>query len=229
MSGRSGQFGQEKGAVRNWSRNRGKERGTRIAGASAGDRIAGSPRCCRRLRYMKVRHFLGSFHMFFWLARTGGDARTMPIWDSFCGGLQFIISMAERRSFGAAAGGAKGDAKVLHLPPKCNISVFGAPDQRERGPKRGEKCYKKMLQWGCYTFGQKSGEIGAPRERVFELILSAKSARKCGRSWSVVCQWCTGFVYVLYRFPEFCKREGPKPGCLPMYMKRVQFWRVSQI
>ena len=145
---------------------------------------------------------------------------------SICGGLRLIISMAEGRSFGGAARGAKGVSKALHFQRKCNISVFGAPDQREIGAKRGEKCYKKMFQWGCYTFGQKSAEIEAPRELVFELILAAKSARKCGRSRLVVCRWCTGFVYVLYRFPEFSKRERPKPGCLPMYMKRVQFWRV---
>ena len=47
---------------------------------------------------------------------------------------------------------------MLHFQRKCNISGFGAPDQRERGAKQGAKCYKKMFQWGCYTFGQKSGE-----------------------------------------------------------------------
>ena len=148
---------------------------------------------------------------------------------SFCGGRRFIILMAEGRSFGGAVRGAKGAAKVLHFPRKCNIPGFGAPDQREMRAKKGAKCYKKMFQWGCYTFGQKSGEIEASRERVFELILAARAARKCGCSRLVVCRRCTGFVYVLCRFPESSGRERPKPGCLPMYMKRVIFWGVSQI
>ena len=61
---------------------------------------------------------------------------------SFCGGLRFIISMAEGRSFGGAAEGAKGAAKVLHFQRKCCISVFGLLT-REKKAIKGEKCYGK--------------------------------------------------------------------------------------
>jgi len=94
--------------------------------------------------------------------------------------------MAEGRSFGAAAEGAKGAAKVLHLPRKCCISVFGLLTREKKG-KKGGKCYKKMHQWKCNTLGQKLGEIEAQGERVFELILAAISARKLGCSRLVVC------------------------------------------
>jgi len=39
-----------------------------------------------------------------------------------------------------------------------------------------------MHQWGCITFVKKSAEMEAPRERVFEMILAGKSARKHGCS-----------------------------------------------
>ena len=47
--------------------------------------------------------------------RGGAD---FAVLDSFCGGLRHIILMAEGRSFGAAAEGANGAAKVLHFPKK---------------------------------------------------------------------------------------------------------------
>ena len=101
------------------------------------------------------------------------------------------------RSCGGAEGRPKGAAKVLHFQRKCNISVFGSPDQREIGANRGEKCYKKMFQWGCYTFGQKSGEMEASREPVFELILAGKSEGKRDGSGTVLYNFCTGFVEVM--------------------------------
>ena len=165
-----------------------------VAGASAGVRIGSRPRRCRWLSYMKVHHSIGVLSYESVALRAGrGCADRAHLWllncpfgltlYSFYGGLQYIISMAEGHSFWSAARCGKGAAKVLHFRRKCNISVFGAPDQRERGAKKGEKCYKKMFQWGCYTFGKKSAEIEAPRERVFELILAAKPVRKfcCSR------------------------------------------------
>ncbi|MYJ77832.1 MAG: hypothetical protein F4047_06700 [Caldilineaceae bacterium SB0670_bin_27] len=85
--------------------------------------------------------------------------------------------------------------------------------------KKGEKCYKKMFQWGCYTFGKKSAEIDAPRERAFELIPTGMSGGKCDCSRLVMCSFCTGFVQVLGIVQILAGKERLKPGCCRRYIK----------
>ena len=70
----------------------------------------------------------------------------------------------------------------------------------------------------------------APRERVFELILAAKSVRECGCSRLVVCQCCTGLAYVLYRFPELRKKGTPQ-AWLPadVYETRPILGRITDL
>ena len=48
--------------------------------------------------------------------RAGRGGADFAGFVGFCGGLRFIILMAEGRSFGGAAEGAKGAAKVMHFP-----------------------------------------------------------------------------------------------------------------
>ena len=141
----------------------------------------------------------------------------------FCTGFPGYASSSfqrlKGRSFDGAAGRPKWAAKVLHFRRKCCISVFGAPDQREKGPNGGEKCYEKMHQWKCNTFGQKSAEIETPREHVFELILAGKTARKCDCSRPAMHSFCTGFVQLLEIVQIWTGKDRPKPGCYRRYMK----------
>ena len=199
-------------AVKTWSGNNGEACGARNGNCR---RLCRRSDCGLSAVMSLVKTFESSsllwdaFVWTFWLVGAGGDARTLPSLYSYCGGLRFIISMAEGRSFGGAAEGAKGAAKVLHFQPRCCISVLVVPDQREKGQKRAKIAAKKMHQWRCNTFGQKSGTMEAPRERVFELILAATSAGKFGWSQLVVCRRCTGFVDVLYRFTELNRNGIP--------------------
>ena len=80
--------------------------------------IAGWPRCCRWLNHMKVRHYLGCFHMCIWACGGGRGGADFAVLDSVCGGRRFINLMAEGRSLGGATRGGKRAAKVLHFPKK---------------------------------------------------------------------------------------------------------------
>ena len=62
----------------------------------------------------------------------------MPIMYSFCGGLRLIIMMAEGRSFGAEARGAKGAAKVCTFPKSDALLDIGVLTREKKGEKRCE-------------------------------------------------------------------------------------------
>ena len=60
------------------------------------------------------------------LACVGGwECADFAVLDSFCGGLRYIILMAEGRSFGAAAEGPKGAAKTMHFPKSDALLDIG--------------------------------------------------------------------------------------------------------
>ncbi|MDE0142763.1 MAG: hypothetical protein OXI80_04455 [Caldilineaceae bacterium] len=153
-----------------------------------------------------------------WFAGAGGDARTLKVLDGFCGGLRFVISMAEGRSFGAAAEGRMGPRKRCIFPKSDALLEIGVLTREKKGEKRCES----SASLGMHHFHEKSGEMEVSRERVFELILAAKSAQKCSCSRLVVCRRCTGFVYVLYSYTELSGKGMAKPGFLPKYMKFIQ-------
>ena len=169
-----------------------KERGTGTACASAGERIAGRPLCCRWWNHMKVRHHVGCVHMGMSACEVGGEARTPPILYRFCGGLRPIVSMAEGWSFGGAAGRAKGAAKVLHFQRKCCISVFGVPDQREKGQKGGKTARKKCTNRNATLLVKNRGNGG-----VAGACFRSDSGRKTGAERL---RFVVGGLLTLYRF-----------------------------
>ena len=90
---------------------------------------------------------------------------------------------------------------------------FWAPDQSQRGQKGGNRREKNApmgMQHFLSKIGGKSASVEAPRKRVFEPIFRRESARKCGCSWLAVCQYCTAFVYVLYRFTKLSRKGTPQ-------------------
>ena len=91
-----------------------------------------------------------------WLAGAGGDARTLPILDSFCGGLRFIISMAEGRSFGGAAEGRKGPRKRCIFPKSDALLDIGVLTREKKGEKRCES----DASIGMHHFHAKIGGSG---------------------------------------------------------------------
>ncbi len=171
----------------------------RAADASSGDWIAVRPRCCCSLRYMKVRHHYGMrTYVYFGLRMRAGMRGLRGFCTAFAGDANSSFQWLKGRSFGGATGRPKGTAKVLHFQRKCCISVFGAPDQSEKGAKKGEN----------------GGAAGAG--------FRADSGRKIGAGMRL---FAVGLVQLLYRF---CGCSGDpfridflKPGCIQMYMKFV--------
>ncbi len=148
----------------------------RAAGSSAGGRIAGWPWSCRYLRYTKVRLHFG-MHSFVHVALRGraGMRRTVTIVSSamssgnsdfgrFCQSFLGTPGSSFRWLRGGLSamrrGCAEGAEKCCKMRRRCCISVFWAPDQREKGGKGGENGAKKMQQWGCNTVMQKSSKKG---------------------------------------------------------------------
>ena len=150
-------------------------------------RVAGRPSFCHWLNHMKVRHYLGCFHMCMLACGGGRGGADFAVLDSVCGGRRYIISMAEGWSFGGAAGGRKGPRKRCIFPKSDALLDIGVLTREKKGEKRCES----DASLGMHHFVQKIGPKGAareaPRGRVSELILAAKTARKCGGSRLVVC------------------------------------------
>ena len=110
----------------------------------------------------------------------------MPILYSFCGGLRLIISMAEGRSFGAAAEGRKGPRKRCIFPKSDALLDIGVLTREKKGEKRCESSASLGMHHFVQKIGSKAAAREAPRARVFELIPAANSARKRGCLWSVL-------------------------------------------
>ncbi len=157
-----------------------EKRGTGTAGSSAGDRIAGGPRCCCSLRYLKVRHHFG-MRSYVHVGLRGRAGRR-----GLCRFVQLLRGTPVRHFDGL---------RTVFL--RCG----GA---RERGRESSAFSAKVMHHFHA-KIGPKTEAIEVPRE----LILAAKSARKCGCSRLVVCRRCTGFVYVLYRLTELNRNGTP--------------------
>ena len=81
--------------------------------------------------------------------------------DSFCGGLRLIISTAEGRSFGGAAEGAKGAAKVLHFPKSDALLDIGVLTRGKKGEKRCESSASLGMHHFHARIGGNGGVAGA--------------------------------------------------------------------
>jgi len=102
---------------------------------------------------------------------------------AFAGDANSSFQWLKGRSFGGAAGRPKGTAKVLHFQRKCCISVFGAPDQSEKGAKKGEN----------------GGAAGAG--------FRADSGRKIGAEVGL---FVVGDLSKVYRFAELSRKGTPQ-------------------
>ncbi|MDE0140065.1 MAG: hypothetical protein OXI80_07105 [Caldilineaceae bacterium] len=113
----------------------------------------------------------------------------MPILDSFCGEGRYVISMAEGRSFGAAAEGAEGAAKTLHFPKSDALLEIGVLTREKKGEKRCES----SASLGMHHFHAKIGGNGGVAGACFR----ADSGRKVGGEMPL---FAVGGMPKMYRF-----------------------------
>ena len=151
--------------------------------------------------------------------RGGGESAVLY---SLCGGLRLVILMAEGRYFGAAAGGRKGPRKRCIFPKSDALLDIGVLTREKKGEKRCES----SASLGVHHFHAKIGGNGGVAGACFRAdsghIIGAEVWLFAVGVLSKRYRFCTGFQ-------NWAGREHPKPGCLPMYMKRVQFRGASQI
>lgn len=204
----------------------------RAAGSSAGDWTAGRSWSCHCLRYTNVRTHFGMHSIVRVVLRgRAGTRRTGTIMASkvsglcwFCTGFAGDASSSVRWMRGGLLAvrpsAQKGPRKCCNCAKSDAYLVIGFPTREEKG----KKGVKEMHHWGCITFMQKSAKEVAPRERVFELILTGKSTRQCGCSRLAMHNFCTGFVDIMER-SELNGKETLQAWSLPdVYDSLPQHW-----
>ena len=118
------------------------------------------------------------------------------IFYSFSGGLRFIISMAEGRSFGAAAEGRKGQRKQCIFPKSDALLVIGLLTREKKGEKRCESSASLGMHHFHAKIGGSGGVAGACFRADFGCKVGEETRLFVVGGLSKVYRFCLCFVKV---------------------------------